>query len=190
MNEKVHTLSTVRALAVVGVILVIISLVCFLFFNTSSFFEDVLRAIGCVCIPAFTALGWKYLLNESEDQLQLLSRWGVSATLFYLIVGLLRVDPSRLGFSGVALTIISCAIVLVYYQRLPLRRYGGLILVPLLIGYIVLCYWLLLNNLETGIRWESDGLMPLQILLNDLALCGTFTVIVPQIFLLDIIEKM
>ena len=194
--------------------IVALTVISIVFYGDKEIAFAVVGPVAIIYFPALFGFGWLYVRREIDDPVRFLGLWCSATQLINLAANLIRIMPSAWGITGVVLTILTIALIIVYSMGLFRGRKGNLITVVLIIFTTSMTFWFILSNLNKlnpmitipmseGYPWmiaRSSEMSPwmadeyrwLTLLGGILTYGGIFSVLTslaPQVFLLDFERK-
>lgn len=150
--------------------------------------------VGNLCIPALMGFGWMRMWIERSDPSRFLAVWSAAALGISLAVTFASIMSSAWGLTGLAVVLLTGALVVVYLGGYYEGRRGRWSTILLMTLNTCAAYWLILNNLDRLNPWLLDPSTPtnktlLGMLLTDVSVMGTLASLTPQIFLHDYVGK-
>jgi hypothetical protein len=151
-----------------------------------------LKVISFGVIPLTLCFSWVWLWRDSKEPFRFLGAWNCGTLFLFLVLNVLRVRITRMGFFGISYVALSVFLIAVSLTDCPYTKYGSFITGALILLNVVFAFGMVMttfDHINPYFARGSTGFRELGMFTTEVSVMGALLTASSQLYWHDILVK-
>lgn len=151
-----------------------------------------LKVISFGVIPLTLCFSWVWLWRDSKEPFRFLGAWNCGTLFLFLVLNVLRVRITRMGFFGISYVALSVFLIAVSLTDWPYTKYGSFITGALILLNVVFAFGMVMTTFDyinPYFARGSTGFRELGMFTTEVSVMGALLTASSQLYWHDILVK-